>query len=87
MVAGASAGAIQRPPAKAIQCPVIRPFSKYGANTNIVESCCKCQQQTGCEDAAPGTNYFNIGGVEAMMADNNVVDKSKFFYYLSRIHR
>ena len=74
------------PPAGALMCPITHPFTKYGVNNNIVESCCKCQQ-TGCEEAAAGTNFNNIGGVEAMMADNDVVDKSKFFYYLSTIHR
>ena len=83
MVNGVSAPALL---VNAIQCPVTRPFSKYGANNNV-DSCCKCQDQTQCVDAATGTNYYNIDGVKAMMADNDVVDKSKFFYYLSRIHR
>ena len=67
-------------PAGAKQCPVTRPFSKYGANTNIVEECCKCQQQTKCEAAADNVNSFNEGGVYAMRQNNDVVDKSKFFY-------
>ena len=66
-------------PAGAVQCPITHPFSKYGARTNIVEECCKCPQKTGCEDAAAGTNYYNIVGVNVMMAANDVIDKSKFF--------
>ena len=87
VVAGASAGAFVRPPVGTLQCPVTRPFSKYETNKNVVGSCCKCQDQTQCVDAAAGTTWYNYGGVMAMTANNDVVDKSKFFYYLSRIHR
>ena len=74
-VAGAT-GAVSLP-AGAIQCPIEHPFSKYGANSQTVESCCKCQSQTKCI-AAAGQTHDNIGGVGAMMQANDVVDKSKF---------
>ena len=75
-VAGAT-GAVSLP-AGAIQCPIEHPFSKYGANGATVESCCKCQSQTKCI-AAAGATHYNIGGANAMMQPNDVVDKSKFF--------
>ena len=65
-----------KPPNGSIQCPVQRPFSKYGADKTVTE-CCKCQGQTQCEAAAAGTNYYNWGGAKAMMEKNDVVDKSK----------
>ena len=74
-LAGASlAGAL---PTWAKQCPIKHPFSKYKAGTQTVESCCKCQSQTKCIDSA-GANYPNPGGADAMMKNNDVVDKSKF---------
>ena len=64
-------------PAGAVQCPIEHPFSKYAAGSQTVESCCKCQSQTKCK-AAAGATHYNIGGANAMMQANDVVDKSKF---------
>ena len=61
-----------------IQCPIKHPFPKFGEVTNTIEGCCKCKSQTKCQ-AADGANYPNMDGVEAMLADNDVIDKSKFF--------
>ena len=61
-----------------IQCPIKHPFPKFGEGTNTIEVCCKCKSQTKCQ-AADGANYPNMDGVEAMLADNDVIDKSKFF--------
>ena len=61
-----------------IQCPIKHPFPKFGEGTNTIEVCCKCISQTKCQ-AADGANYPNMDGVEAMLANNDIVDKSKFF--------
>ena len=72
-------------PVDAIQCPIRYPFTKYKDNPDQpsfeIGSCCKCQDQTNCEPAAEGVNYYNIGGVNAMMAENDTVDESKFLVF------
>ena len=70
-------GAAATLPAGAVQCPIEHPFSKFTPNTETVEFCCKCQSQTKCI-AAGGATHYNIGGANAMMANDDVVDKSKF---------
>ena len=77
------AGAAATLPAGAVQCPIEHPFSKYGANGSTVVSCCKCQSQTKCKDAA-GATHYNIDGAGAMMEANDVVDKSKFLIVVSQ---
>ena len=73
-------GAAVALPKDAVQCPVRHPFSKLGAN-KAVDACCKCGDQTQCTNVADidikGINHYNIGGVNAMMAKDDVVDKSK----------
>ena len=73
-------------PVDAIQCPIRYPFTKYQDNPDQpsfeIGSCCKCQDQTNCEPATEGVNYYNIGGVNAMMADNDTVDESKFLVFI-----
>ena len=67
------AGAAATLPAGAVQCPIEHPFSKYGANSQTVEACCKCQSRTKCK-AAAGATHYNIGGTNAMMQPNDVID-------------
>ena len=65
----------------AVQCPVTHPFSRYGTGTQTVDACCKCGDQSKCtlvgEIDIKGINSYNEGGVNAMRADDDVVDKSK----------
>ena len=72
-------------PVDAIQCPIRYPFTKYQDDSDQpsfeIGYCCKCQDQTNCEPAAEGVNYYNIGGVNAMMEDNETVDESKFLVF------
>ena len=75
--------ALKPPPQDAVQCPITHPFSKYGDGTNTVSACCKCGDQVrGCKAVGDitdrtGINYYNYGGVKAMIQKDDVVDKSK----------
>ena len=64
-------------PSWAVQCPLRYPYSVFGQGTDTVEECCKCQSQTKCQAAAAGVNYYNMGGIHAMMADDGVIDRCK----------
>ena len=84
-VAGA-AGTVLGP--NAVQCPIQHPFSRFAEGTETVDACCKCESQTKCtlvtDIDIPGINSFNLGGVDAMRYDDDVVDKCKFlnqFYF------
>ena len=84
-IAGAT-GTVLGP--NAVQCPIQHPFSRFAEGTEIVDACCKCESQTQCTlitdiDIA-GINSSNRGGVNAMKADDDVVDECKFlnqFYF------
>ena len=77
---GGAAGAAAVLPAGGVQCPVRHPFSRLGEN-GAVDACCKCGDQSKCTPVGDigitGINHYNIGGVNAMQADDDVVDKSK----------
>ena len=81
-IAPAAGPGVEDLPVDAIQCPLRYPFTKYQDYPDKpsfeIGYCCKCQDQTNCEPAAEGVNYYNIGGVNAMMEDNETVDESKF---------
>ena len=78
--AAGAAGAAAVLPAGGVQCPVRHPFSRLGEN-GAVDACCKCGDQSKCTPVGDigitGINHYNIGGVNAMQADDDVVDKSK----------
>ena len=68
-------------PPNAVQCPIQHPYSKYADGTQTIESCCKCESLTKCTlikdiENGEGINYYNLGGVNAMRADNNTIDRS-----------
>ena len=66
-----------------VQCPLLYPFTKYRQETLTVEECCKCQSQTKCQRAV-AANHLNIGGVQAMMADDGEIDRSEFSHLMSK---
>ena len=57
-----------------VQCPITYPF--YYFPWEFSWSCCRCQDHTECQPVA-GSYDDNMDGVNAMMAENGTVDKSK----------
>ena len=61
-------------PPETVQCPITYPF--YYFQLDFLFYCCRCQDHKDCQYANEA-NDDNIAGVNAMMAENGTVDKSK----------